>query len=113
MSAEEIIRNFGAFWDYEDCYKYDYLKSFDQMIQKSCELAAKAFEHEGEEAWFKLLRKLDKIQDEVPTKLRLEARKNPESLKALYKYNYGSDLNIIAALIQDFILRRKNSIVMK
>jgi hypothetical protein len=82
-------------WDYEDCYKYEALARFDQMVQKACDLARRAFEIRGEEAWFKLLKQLDNLQSEVGLRLKEEQEKSPDSMKDLYSHPLGQDVHLV------------------
>lgn len=62
-STEELIRQYGDLWDFEECYKYKCLSDFDETLQKACELAKKSFDNQGnqagEDSWFKVLLILD------------------------------------------------------
>ena len=59
-STEELIRQYGDLWDYEECYKYKYLSEFDEILQKACTLAKRQYDAQGEEeSWFKVLLVLD------------------------------------------------------
>jgi hypothetical protein len=61
--TDELIRQYGDLWDYEECYKHKYLSDFDETLQRACLLAHKSYENEGNEvgeaSWFKVLLILD------------------------------------------------------
>lgn len=75
-STEEIIKLYGQKWDYEECYKYKYLSDFDFTLQKACDLAQKAYDTQGEDAWFSILTVLNEHSKSVLQKLKEECARD-------------------------------------
>ena len=108
-TAAELIAEFGKQWDYEECYKYPVLNNFDRLTKKACELADKfSSDKEIEEAWLKILLMLDESISQVMPSLNEDFNQTNKQRKD----NLGQDNEMMAALVKDFILRRKNAIAM-
>lgn len=54
-SVESLIKNYGDRWDFEECYKYKGLNNFDASINRTVDLAKKAYPKDGEEVFFNIL----------------------------------------------------------
>lgn len=52
---QSIIRAFSEQWEFECCYKYKSLQSFDDTVLRAIELAKRAKDLHGEQAYFKVL----------------------------------------------------------
>ena len=129
-SSEELILAYGHYWDYEECYKYKYLTDFDQSLQKACDLARKVYdstphiprsmrdedgeeEDDGEKAWFRVLIVLDEWSRTICASLKEEAFKNPDQLADLQKTKIGKHLPTVGGLLNNFLARRINAIIMR
>lgn len=71
-STEEIIKEYGSRWDFEECYRSKWLKDFDQTIQKACQMANQQIDKEDEKAWFNILLCLEEFVTKVSKQLKDE-----------------------------------------
>ena len=83
-STEELIRNYGYRWDYEECYKSRSLSDFDKTVQKACNLAKESFDKDDERSWLKILTCLDRLAESVHKLLTEEERRRPDKYAQLF-----------------------------
>lgn len=87
-SVEALIRSFGDRWDFEECYKYKHLDNFDQTIQRAVNIAARAYDKEGEGVYFTILLSLGDWSDRshaILSKLKEEGKANKAEYEALLR----------------------------
>lgn len=68
---------------------------------------------DGEKAWFGVLIVLDEWSTTINSSLKEEAFKNPELLQELQKTKIGKHLPTVGGLLNNFLARRINTIIMK
>jgi len=106
-STEELIRNYGYRWDYEECYKSHSLSDFDKTVQKACNLAKESFDKDDEKSWLKILTCLDRLAESVHKLLTEEERRRPDKYKQLF-IRMAVNKGLVVGLIVDFVIKRKN-----
>ena len=103
-----MIRAYQKNWAYEECYKYPKLSEIDYIIRKMCEITKKVPEKLIEKSFFIILQPLGQMQKEVFEKLRSRAAEF-SVIKSQMKIEMSMDQ--VSAIVEDFIDRRKNSII--
>jgi hypothetical protein len=107
------MRNFGDRWDFEECYKYKGLNNFDMTINRTVDLAKRAYQKDGEEVFFKILLSLSDWSQQVQIRLREESRHNKFEYEQLLRNSLGLHHEQLSTLLNDFITKRENAILMK
>jgi hypothetical protein len=113
LSSEEIIHICGSHYEYEECYKNQRLSDIDDLIQKACDLAKRSFALRGEDVWFCILISLGDWIKTINSKLQHESKSKEFENLVVKANSLGIKLHDVVNLIEDFIIKRKNSITMK
>jgi len=109
----ELMLRYGERYEFQNCYYYEALNSFDATLKQACTLANKAAEAFGSDTWFNVLLSLGDFQASLKEKMESYQKQNSQAYKDTSSFflSNGLDIRNIETLIFDFILKRKAYII--